>query len=393
MASMGQPDTAPSPDIGPDATPDAAPPDAGCMPSAERCNGLDDDCDGRIDEVIAPVRDPTLVDANAAYRPILLWSDDGQGLAWDTDDVAVSWSPISPDGLPGETRPLVSEPYGNLSGLATHGERRYAVVRARPRIFVAALGPDGHWVESVIELGRVAGEASIASTDDGLFTVHLPGGAWQATTIVDGAVAAQVFVRGPSGPRALAGASGPEVFGAGGPLLAIYPLDLQTGDVGDAVIQMTTRAVLPDVAEVVWTGASYVAAWLESDGLRLILHVARYRAPAFTGEVLAELALPDALQPGRISIRTRGDDVYLAWPASRETDSPSDAGVFVLGLRADGGRTGPVTVTDDPAADYGWAALRPLPEDLEAPIFVAWSRLDDGVQHLELGAIDFRCPE
>ncbi len=53
-ADLG-PDAAPdggldAPDRGPDAAPPDAAPDAACVPGVEACNGLDDDCDGVVDE-------------------------------------------------------------------------------------------------------------------------------------------------------------------------------------------------------------------------------------------------------------------------------------------------------------------------------------------------------
>jgi hypothetical protein len=45
-------------DLAPDREPDLPPPTATCQPRAEICNGIDDDCNGQIDDRLAPVPCP-----------------------------------------------------------------------------------------------------------------------------------------------------------------------------------------------------------------------------------------------------------------------------------------------------------------------------------------------
>ena len=92
-----EPDTGPTPDMAvepdagpPDMTvePDAGPPDmtvepdGGCAPVIERCNGLDDDCDGVADEDFPTVGAPCLVgEGGCAAEGVNACSADGMGVA------------------------------------------------------------------------------------------------------------------------------------------------------------------------------------------------------------------------------------------------------------------------------------------------------------------------
>ncbi len=67
-------------DAGPDATIDAGP-DAGCVPMVERCNGLDDDCDGATDEDYAQLDAPCVVGRGAcAAEGVNVCAADGAGV-------------------------------------------------------------------------------------------------------------------------------------------------------------------------------------------------------------------------------------------------------------------------------------------------------------------------
>jgi hypothetical protein len=95
------PDVAPPPDAAPppppDAAlppppdaqlPDAAPPDAGCVPTPEVCDAVDQDCDGEIDEGALGESGPAiLVEAGPATGPHLAWMDAEAAvvIAWSSD--------------------------------------------------------------------------------------------------------------------------------------------------------------------------------------------------------------------------------------------------------------------------------------------------------------------
>ena len=108
----GPPDAGP-PDAGP---PDAGPPDAGpCSPADETCNGVDDDCDGEVDEAAICGR---FIETRC--RVWLGWADNLEG----PGQPSVAWGDCPPDDreMGGDNRCVATRSDGDFRTLNLKGD-------------------------------------------------------------------------------------------------------------------------------------------------------------------------------------------------------------------------------------------------------------------------------
>ncbi len=253
-----RPEDADSPDVRlPDvATPDAALPDAGCVRGIEICNGLDDDCDGVVDDGVE--YGPTVTVARQVTLrepPALAWVPDLErfGVFWADTSAAgqqLHGALVSPELQVSETQQISAAPINDgawAPAAAGHGDRSYvAWVQGNAiwgRFLPLGANDDDPPPRPVRQLDAVrAREPAVTSDGTNVWV------AWSESSRFDGPLDTLGFVRIAAGQNAA-------LFGGGEGRLRNEP-SVAVSAV-DEVVLLVWRETRADAAAITALGFSF----------------------------------------------------------------------------------------------------------------------------------------
>jgi hypothetical protein len=327
-----------------------------CVPVAEAANGLDDDCNGIIDDVPAlPSEELRIVEParGPVGDPALSVRADAVGLAWTSPDGRALFRTLSPDGRP-------------------RGDELEIAARTAGDVALDGVGLD--WFAWFTEVSEPAAP-------------RLRGAEGDANGFVLGADPGAAGTTRPKAPDVARGPAGVGLAwlddtrcedGVGCTPLGHRRIFFQAL-AADGTPRGAPRIASPfpdgedDAPAVAATAGGFALAWIHRPSavaraevyfLRLAVDGTPQGAPL----LLRVLATPDA--PGHVDLAPAADGYALAF-----TDGADQSDLFVAALDAAGARRG----ADLLVAPREHAAARPVLAPLPAGLAVAWIGTDDAL--------------